>query len=78
MRAEKILEKLSFAFAVVSISAYYSLIFMGIWGLVIALINQIFWIIYFTKKDCTAQVLVNVGYMSATILGIISILTKIE
>ena len=68
------LDKLSFLFAMISVSAYWGLIFMGLAGLLIALINQLFWIFYFTKKHCFCQVMVNSGYLTATIVGLYSYL----
>jgi len=61
-------DKISLIFASVSILTYWLIIFNGVWGICLSVINSIFWISYFWKKNIIAQIIIHISYMLANII----------
>lgn len=64
-------DKISLLFAIISITAYWLIIFNGLLGVILSLINSFFWILYFNHKNSVSQILIHISYQIANILYII-------
>jgi len=63
--------KLSMVFAVLSIVSYWFVLSHPLIGVIIAIVNSCFWLVYFVHKNVYAQVLIHISYQIASIIFLI-------